>query len=760
MKFPATLLLTLMVLCSQGQKVALVLSGGGAKGAAHIGVIRALEENQIPIDYVAGTSIGAIIGGLYAAGWSPDEMEKLITSDDFLNWAYGVIDEKYTYYFKMRDPSPSWAVFRFNKDSIFQFNAPTNLISSSQMDFIFMEIFSQASALAQNNFDSLFVPFRCVASNINKQRGEVFKSGELATAVRASMTYPFYFKPVTINGEVYMDGGMYNNFPVDAVRNDFDPDIIIGVKVASGNNKPSEDNIMSQLENIFMASTNYQLPCNSSVLIEPKIPSVNVIDFKRSKEFIDMGYASAIEKIPEIRMFVTDSISTEKLKLKRDSFKKRLSPLVFRNIDLSGLNENQKKFFIRSFDKSDTSKSLEKVKQNYFDLIADDRIQSIYPVAKYDSINDKFLLHLNVKSQPNFVVQFGGLVSSNPVNEAFAEVEYNNLNQWAYCLSAGMHVGRFYSAGQAKIKFEKPGKHPATLSIGMNYQQWDYFKTTTRFFEDKKPSYLIENDQSLFAILAFPAGNYGRHDIAFRPINAIHKYFQTNSFSREDIPDQTKLKGLHYSYSYERNTLNKKQYAFKGTFFLLKAGLIDGKETTTAGSTAQTKSEFIKKHHYYYGLLKYKNYFKTTKHFIIGFNMDLYLSNRKLFNFYLPNMTFAPTYTPVYEMKTLLLPQFGAQQYAGMGFENIIKISKNFDWRTEAYIFQPYKSIKKSEDTGIPTFSKPFEFRQGVAKTALVFHSPIGPLSLSVCYFTGEDDPFLVSFNMGYILFYPRSYLP
>lgn len=760
MKFPVTILLLLTVLCAQGQKVALVLSGGGAKGAAHIGVIRALEENQIPIDYVAGTSIGAIIGGLYAAGWSPDEMEKLITSDEFLNWAYGIIDEKYTYYFKMRDPSPSWAVFRFNKDSIWQFNAPTNLISSSQMDFIFMEIFSQASAIAKNNFDSLFIPFRCIGSNINKQRAEVFRNGELGTAVRASMTYPFYFKPITINGEVYMDGGMYNNFPVDAVRNDFDPDIIIGVKVASGNNKPSEDNVMSQLENIFMASTNYQLPCNSSVLIEPKIPSVNVIDFKRSKEFIDMGYASAIEKIPEIRMFVTDSISVKALNHKRDSFKNRRPPFVFKNIELSGLSENQKKFFIRSFNKNDSSKTLEKVKQNYFDLIADDRIQSIYPIAKYDSLSNKFVLHLNVKSQPNFVVQFGGLVSSNPVNEAFAEVEYNNLNRLAYQLSAGIHVGRFYSAGQAKIKFEKPGKYPATLSIGVNYQQWDYFKTTTRFFEDKKPSYLIENDQSFFAILAFPAGNYGRHDFALRPINANHKYFQTNSFSREDIPDQTKLTGFHYSYSFERNTLNKKQYAFKGTFLLLKSGLIDGKETTTAGSTAQTKADFVKKHHYYYGLVRYKNYFKTTRHFIIGFNVELYASNRELFNFYLPNMTFAPTYTPVYEMRTLLLPQFGAQQFAGMGFENIIKINKNFDWRTEAYLFQPYKSIKKSENTGIPSFSDPFEFREGVAKTALVFHSPVGPLSLSLCYFTGEDDPFLISFNMGYILFYPRSYLP
>src|SRR5512145_530642 len=110
--------LLLLITCLLGtiplnaQKVGLVLSGGGSKGVAHIGVIRALEEAEIPIDYITGTSMGAIIGGLYAAGYSPDEMEELINSAEFKNWSTGTIDPKYTYYFKAPARTAAWADFK------------------------------------------------------------------------------------------------------------------------------------------------------------------------------------------------------------------------------------------------------------------------------------------------------------------------------------------------------------------------------------------------------------------------------------------------------------------------------------------------------------------------------------------------------------------------------------------------------------------------------------------------------------------------
>jgi NTE family protein len=158
--------LGLYTLCS-AQKVGLVLSGGGARGLSHIGVIKLLEENNIPIDYIAGTSAGAVVGSLYAQGYSPEEMIRLVNTEDFYNWATGTFDEEHTYYFKKKDPNASWVTLKFSADSAgVHTTFPSSIISSVPVDFALMENNAGAITKAKYNFDSLFVPFRCVASDI------------------------------------------------------------------------------------------------------------------------------------------------------------------------------------------------------------------------------------------------------------------------------------------------------------------------------------------------------------------------------------------------------------------------------------------------------------------------------------------------------------------------------------------------------------------------------------------------------------------
>ena len=184
---------------SQAQTVGLVMSGGGAKGAAHIGVIKALEENGVPIDYVTGTSIGAIIGSLYAMGYTPDEMLQLMLSDEFGYWQTGMVEEKYSYYFKEPAPTPEIVNFAIDLSDSLQVKAnflPNSLINPIQMNQAFMALFAQATAKAGWNFNNLFVPFRCVASDVYTKKAIVFKSGDLGDAVRASMSFPFVFQPI------------------------------------------------------------------------------------------------------------------------------------------------------------------------------------------------------------------------------------------------------------------------------------------------------------------------------------------------------------------------------------------------------------------------------------------------------------------------------------------------------------------------------------------------------------------------------------
>ena len=167
------------------------MSGGGAKGACHIGFLKALEEHNIPVDYVAGTSMGAIIAGLYAAGCTPDEMAYFVAAPEFQDWADGVINPNYIYFYKKEEGNASMVRLNFDYTDSFKARIPTNLVSPYEMDYQFMEVFASANAAAGGNCDSLFVPFRCIASGITQNKAAILRDGDLSMAIRASMTFPF-----------------------------------------------------------------------------------------------------------------------------------------------------------------------------------------------------------------------------------------------------------------------------------------------------------------------------------------------------------------------------------------------------------------------------------------------------------------------------------------------------------------------------------------------------------------------------------------
>ena len=177
------------------QSVGLVLSGGGAKGIAHIGVIQALEDNNIPIDYIAGTSMGAIVGSLYACGYTPAEMMAIINSESFADWSTGTIDKKLTYYFLQDDPLPTMINLNLgdSDSTLLSSVLPSSLINPLPMNFAFMELYAPYTAQCRGNFDRLFVPFRCVSSDMTNKRRVVSSSGSLSDAVRASMSFPLVF---------------------------------------------------------------------------------------------------------------------------------------------------------------------------------------------------------------------------------------------------------------------------------------------------------------------------------------------------------------------------------------------------------------------------------------------------------------------------------------------------------------------------------------------------------------------------------------
>src|SRR5581483_9796932 len=500
--FICVLLLT-MGIDSFSQKVGLVLSGGGASGIAHIGVIKALEENHIPIDYVTGTSMGAFIGAMYAAGYTPAEMEKIVTSPDFQRIATGTISSKLQYYFKQPLTEASWINFRFSLDTSIITSIPTHLVSPIPIDFALLKYFTGPSSAAGNSFDNLFVPFRCVAADIVEKKPHIFSTGNLGEAVRASISYPFYLKPIVIDGKMYFDGGLYNNFPTDIMQQDFHPDIILGSNVSSNIEPPTDDNILSEIKNMLMTKTNYTLEGKGKIIV-PNVEA-GILTADHPKALIDSGYAATIRQIPAILQMISRKEDSAQLVQRRLAFKDKQRALVFKNLSIHGVNPSQQRYIKSILNKHGDILTLNEVEKRYYKVATDPDIHSIYPLANIDS-SGLYSLDATVKKEKHFSAGFGGVISNRPISEGYVGIQYNYTGKEELNLAANTYFGKLYTSALVNARIYFPTSLPFYLEPAVIYNRVDYFTSSTEFFEDIQPPYLTQNDEFGKIDLGLPVG--------------------------------------------------------------------------------------------------------------------------------------------------------------------------------------------------------------------------------------------------------------
>ena len=320
----------------------LVLSGGGSWGAGHIGVIRALEENGIPIDCIVGTSAGAIVGGFYSIGFSPDEIEAIMSSPVFQSWAEGKIDPDNIFYFQNDEINSSWINLNLDPRKKITSSLPTNIYSTDQMDYEIMKLCSQANAVAGENFDSLFIPFRCVVSDVSHSKPVILRSGNLGRAIRGSMSIPFVYQPIVIDSALYYDGGIFENFPNETAIKEFNPDIIIGSKVTHSSRDASLDEPILQMQYLIQTQQTDTIPFYPSVLIRPDIPrKLGMLDFTQTKRLADSGYIATLRKIPEIRALIKRVADKAVIDKARAEFKSRQPEFIIDSISITGPKELQ-----------------------------------------------------------------------------------------------------------------------------------------------------------------------------------------------------------------------------------------------------------------------------------------------------------------------------------------------------------------------------------------------------------------------------------
>ena len=746
---------------ANSQTVGLVLSGGGAKGFAHIAVIKALEENGIPIDYIAGTSMGAIVAGLYAAGYSVEEMENLFKSDQFKFWSTGQIQEEYRYFYRKLEEDPSWIELDLlKKEDKLKILPPTNLIPEEQMDFAFMEMFSSVTAVCKNDFNNLFVPYFCIATDVFANSQLILQKGDLGEAIRGSMTFPLYFKPIEIDGALVFDGGIVNNFPVKEMKEIFTPDIIIGHNVANKPNKRDPDNIMAQIENMIMQKTDYQIDGKDGFLMQTNFNNVGLLDFKKIDLIEEAGYQTANSQIDSIKNLVKRRIRPEDLQEKRRQFKMKKPELVFQNIQVEGVEDAmQRKFIIQSLRHNSEIIDLKELKKEYFKLVADDQIKSMRPISRYNPETGYFDLHLIVKPNNPMQVKFGGNISTRPINQGFLSVDYHIFNQRSYTFSTNMYFGRFYSSFKTGARIDFPTSLPFYLAGYFTFNRWDYYSSTTEFvFEDVRPPYIIQNEKNFRAEIGFPVNTKGKLVLGGSYSNAKDKYYLTESIKVSDTPDHTSFDGLAATANFISNTFNDKQYPTEGISSYLSMNYISGREKNVPGTTSNNPSERKYNHNFYLLRGNYDRYFKINRHFSIGLLAEVVYSNKKPFSNYVSTILSAPSFNPIPHSKTVYLNNFHANKYVASGIKGIYKFSDWLHLRAEVYGFAPVREIIEAENYIAVYNDEQFSRINFMGTGALVFHSALGPISISASYYEKSQTKVFAMLSFGYILFNRKGY--
>lgn len=738
---------------SHGQKIGLVLSGGGASGVAHVGVLKALEENRIPIDYITGTSMGALVGALYASGYSPAQIEAMFTSDEIKKWTEGILDEKYEYYLRQKDEDASWVTFKLNLDTMLEQSLPTNLVAPNAIDFGLMATFSTASAACDYNFDNLFVPFRCVASDIQNRVPVIFGDGNISTGVRASISYPFFIKPIKVDGNLLFDGGLYNNFPTDIMCNDFNPDFVIGSNVSYNFPPPSEDDVLSQIKTILVANTDYDIKCEKGIVMEPETKGYPTFDFGNNAEIIEIGYQTALKYIDSIKAALPNLKPDYDVEQRRIDFNKTKPRLVFDDIFVTGINKSQVPYIFNSLGFKKDTVTMDKLKQEYVKLLSDDKIKGAYPRSMYNKETGKFNLLLDIEKEKDLFISFGGNFSSRPINEGFIGLQYNYLGNTAISLTANSYFGKFYSSALAKARLDFPWKIPFYLSTQYTVNKWDYFKSSTAFFEDVKPSYLVIGDSYVESKLGFPIGNKAKLDIGASVGTQKYTYYQTTDFQQTDTADFTEFNGNSMFIAYEADDRNLKLYPTRGSFLQIQARYTLGEEYTQPGSTAINKDVFIGDWHWYRLRLKYDKYFNRKHNFRYGMLVEALWSNQPFFDNYTASILAAPAFRPIPATMTLFQANLRAHSYAAAGLKSIYLINKNIQLRLEGYILQPYQKILSGTSDDKAGYGPVFNIRHYIGSFSTVYTTPIGPVAINLNYYHGETEPFSILFHFGYILF-------
>lgn len=537
-------------------KIGLVLSGGGAKGIAHIGIIKAMEREGIKPDFISGTSMGSIIGGLYATGYSADQLDTIVRAIDWSLVLSNNIPLNYISYEEKEYYNRYLAEFPIIDAKL---TLPTGLIEGQMLS----EVLTHYTwpSMKYESFDDFPIPFRCVATDVSTGNPIIFNDGPLSEALRASMSIPTAFTAAKLDSTLAVDGGVVNNFPVEELIN-MGADIIIGVNVGDGFIKADEIGSMTGiLVQVAMIPGLKRLKDQielCDIYIKPDLKNYGTASFSNYKEILELGYAAGEKHQDEFRKLA------QLLKLPKREFQGmplKVDSILISTINLEG-NKLVENNLIRSklgiFEGNFVSRNdIEKGVRRVYGLTNFKKV--IYHINKNDH-SETYTLTIKLDEKPP-----GELKASVHYDNLFSAGILLNLTLRNMFLKSSRTIFTGDVSKNPKFRFDylvyTGGKRRAALNI--NYE----------YLKEEIPSYesgLIDDIQVQKRNI-FSAGFISTQSLKQSIyIGSAWNILNEKSRFSTIIPSGVKNVNSQYLnliFSYFRNTLDDRNYSTKGLDF-------------------------------------------------------------------------------------------------------------------------------------------------------------------------------------------------
>lgn len=570
------------------KKVGLVLSGGGAKGMAHIGAIKVIEEAGIPIDYVVGTSMGSIIGGLYSIGYTPEQLDSMVRVQDWMFLLSDQIQRKDMNLMEREADEKYVISVPFSKKAIKDVTG--GLIKGQNIDNLFSELtLGYHDSLS---FNKLPIPFACVAENLVKGQEYVFHEGVLSTAMRASMAIPGVFTPVRLDSMVLVDGGVVNNYPVNVAKQ-MGADIIIGVDVQSelkpANELDNAGTILGQLIDL-MGQDNYLKNLKQTdVLIKVNVKGYSAASFSRTAvdSLIHRGLQAAEGKKDALMALKKKIGVPADYRPQRKHTYEPVEWVMIRDIRFKGLDEEDTEWVMKRCGlEENTFNSIQRIEGATSIILANTSYSNIsYKLLQNnDGTYDlNYTLDKKNESRINLGVRF----DSEEIASVLINIRTTLKSKLPSYVSASVRLGKRYGA-QLAYGIETSPLSTLGLSYQYTYNDIDYHQSGKRSFATTFDHHKAEISYSNVWLRNFRFGmgvkyelyDYGRflHIIGNQGFEVNKEHF-FNYFANLHYETYNKAyfpsKGVKFHASYSLNTDNFLKYK-DDTPFSTASGSFEG----------------------------------------------------------------------------------------------------------------------------------------------------------------------------------------